>query len=204
MTAPLAEEALAELERLSEAIRCDDDGECEWSYSDQDGPPLRCCMAQVFDCHGNSLASLDPTDDKEVASNRARLIAEFRNALPALLREIRELRAEVMKAKSVMIPMQSRIAELRAANEGMREALRPIVMAAHETVQVDWDHQELCVYRGEDGWSPLFTVGDLRRAKTACEDAGNKPVMDRHYATRKELANSLEPKKDAGKGAEGA
>jgi hypothetical protein len=221
--APLTEEALAELERLSEAIRCDDDGECGWSYSDQDGPPGHCCCAQVFDCYGNSLAVIDPKDNPQVSTNRAMFISETHNALPALLRELRELRterdlcddaakvlswaagnpaihwrtdgtmphnAELMKVAASILNGRKRmiderdeeIRELRAANEGMRKALKPFAEASpiiqseigafvgSEPDDLD-EHMAAWYYAHDIDFKPI-TVGDLRRAKTACEDAG--------------------------------
>lgn len=111
MTAPLTEEALAELERI-----CDE-------------------------CNG------------------ARMAASY-NALPALLRELREL---------------------RAANAGMRKALKPFADIADDFGDLSED--DLITYSNEpEGWDEedmegmetfnYLRVADLRRAKTACEDAG--------------------------------
>jgi hypothetical protein len=55
-----------------------------WSHSPQAGRPEHCYQAQVFDEHGDSLACIEPTEDPDVASATAKLIAAAPDLLEAL------------------------------------------------------------------------------------------------------------------------
>lgn len=46
-----------------------------FTYSRQSGIPGHCLVAQVFGPDGKSIASIDPTENPAVATNRARILA---------------------------------------------------------------------------------------------------------------------------------
>lgn len=63
-----------------------------WSHSEQNGKPGHCLLAQVWDEDGNTLACVEPTENEEVASERARLLS----AAPDLLAALRTARQYVV------------------------------------------------------------------------------------------------------------
>jgi hypothetical protein len=57
----------------------------------QTGPRMHCCLAQIFDADGNAVASIESTDDPAQATELAALFAEA----PGLRLRIKELEAQL-------------------------------------------------------------------------------------------------------------
>lgn len=109
--------ASAEIIRLRAAWAASTGG---WTFSPQDGTPGHCHLAQVWDGQGRALATIEPTDDPAVASDRARLIAAapellhaLETALPVLEATQRLITAEA--AKRGMEPDDALLNRMRAA-----------------------------------------------------------------------------------------
>lgn len=86
-----------------------------WSFSPQAGHPGHCQIAQVWDAKDRSLADIEPTDDPDVASATARLIA----AAPDLLEALTTLTDNIEQAW----PHLMHLGPLVAAREALAKAV---------------------------------------------------------------------------------
>ena len=86
------------------------------SHASQKGTPGQCFVAQLFDSHGKSIASLESTEDPAMATETARRLAACWNASIGLSTESLE-RSDVLSSQN------AKIRHLEARRDDLIEAL---------------------------------------------------------------------------------
>ncbi len=93
------------------------------SYSEQVGDKDHCLVAQVWDRHGDSVAIIEPTDNRDVATSTAMLFAAAPEMLAALQFVIRGIDREIADMESKgEVPLVKNDFEVAKIRKAIRKA----------------------------------------------------------------------------------